>query len=451
MKTVNSIFDYNNQNEIQEIPSSISYFPEEQKTVIKIAKNVQEVGESSLTTQKVKQENRVLRDRGNYFNNMISPKKCKIISSDTEKTEKDDSLSQQVNPVKEELKDFDDSSLEIEKQKQWFASQSPEQWYPLQQDLTGRIRFKLPTSLRKVKRLIYIFRHREKERFLIGKTSSSLNGRCSRYASLFNEEGSEKRAKQKGRKSFLQDIKNHHEKFDVAILYILKPQELDLDFFETGFICAYGKTYSLYNDNKGGGGGCAHNEEAPAVYAIPKPGTTPFTPEKYYPYRKDSNGNIRPQFSPGFKQTLNRLKANLHATQELPYAIKKMDTDERYIGVSANPLIRPTQHAYAAEYYDPENEKYDPTRKSGRLHPAMAQDPEQFAFGLLPVQSGESLDGEARENYVFLNSIAAVEQYAIEVKQSLVSQNGFNSNRGGGGPIARRATQLTNPTQRKLF
>lgn len=335
-----------------------------------------------------------------------------------------------------------------EKQVLFFTHQDPPQWYPLFRDRNHRIKASLPSALRQIKRVIYLFKNKEKECLLIGKTGTSLNARCSNYLTLFNKKGSEEKVKKIGRKTFLLDVKKHPEHFEVGILYALQSEE-DIDLFETLFIHYKRKIYSLYNDHEGGGGGLAHAEEMPTQYAIPKPEIARFTPEKYYPYGKDEQGRIRAQLTPGFKRKLEHLKEHMEETQEFAYAIKRMGTEEYYCGKTGRPLERPDEHGCAAEYGDPENEKYDPSRVSGLLHGAMAKSPEKFAIGFLPLQSLKYVPTDKQENYLIFSTIAKVEQYCIRIKQSHYSQKGLNSDRGGGGPIC-RATKKPR-TARKLF
>jgi hypothetical protein len=335
-----------------------------------------------------------------------------------------------------------------EKEVLFFTHQEPFEWYPLLRDSNRSIKIVLPSALRPITRLIYIFKNKEKKRFLIGKTGTSLNARCSKYVTLFNKKGSEEKVKKIGRKTFLIDVKAHPEHFEVGILYALQSEE-DLDLVETLFIHYKRKIYSLYNDHEGGGGGLAHAEEMPTQYAILKPEIAPFTPEKYYPYVKDEQGRIRPQLTPGFKRKLEHLKEHMEETQEFAYAIKRLGTEEYYCGRTGRPLERPDEHGCAAEYGDPENDKYDPSRVSGLVHWAMARSPEKFAIGFFPLQSLKYVPTDKQENYLVFSTIAKVEQYCIRLKQSHYSQKGLNSDWGGGGPICRSTKKPR--TARRLF
>jgi GIY-YIG catalytic domain len=321
-----------------------------------------------------------------------------------------------------------------------FVNQWPAEWYALERSTDGRIRVELPQSLWKVERMIYIFRNRKKERFLIGKTAGSLNGRLTTYVTQFNKREAKNKTRKGGRQDFFRDVRQNPDHFDVGILHKLQPEE-DLNRYETLFIKCKGAVYDLYNDNQGGGGGSSHAEEVLSTYAIPKD-IAVFTPQKYYRYRKGDQGQIRPDLTPGFKKRIRELQEGMDEMQEFFYAIKKVTTDGRYIGVSNDPLRRSREHGYDAEYFVPEHDKYDPSCSGGYIHPAMAECAEQFGVGLLPIQSAENIDPNRREDYVFLQGIANVEKYIIEKKKTLFSENGYNANRGGGGPIARSATRF---------
>lgn len=373
---------------------------------------------SAMNTDRLTKKIDGLRDEHEVFTASVEQKKVQRDLSQSCLTE----FKTLSSPLTEEVIDY-------------FTYQEAAEWFSLSRKKNGGIKFALPSSLRKIERLIYIFRNKEKKCDLIGKTGGSLNKRCSGYASLVNKEGTERKVREKGRKAFLTDIKQNPEHFEVGILHVLQPEE-DLNLFESLFIECKGKVYKLYNDRSGGGGGLSHAEESSSVYAIPKPETGLFTPEKYYRFGRDDRGSIRPQFSPNFKPKLERLRDHLEETQEYTYAIKDLDTGKRYIGITGNPEKRAKEHGYAAEYCDSDHAKYDPDRISGCLHPAMAEDPNRFGIGILPVRSLGSINSEELENYVLLTGIGKVERYAIEIKQSLVSQNGFNCNRGGGGPIS---------------
>jgi hypothetical protein len=340
------------------------------------------------------------------------------------------------------------SSFQLtEDQIHFFTHQQPKKWYPLFRNEKGKIKFSLPSQLGKFKRLIYIFRNKEKLSYLIGKTGTSLNVRSSGYAKDFNEIGSENRAKKEGKKGFLTDVKQNPEHFEVGILHVLNDDD-DLNLFETLFIDYKRKIDNLYNDHRGGGGGLAHSEETPTTYAIPKPETGSFTPKKYYPFVINAHGRIRAQFTPGYKKKLRKLRKKMELTQEFAYVIKNRNTGERYIGVSGSPRRRSREHGSAAECCDPKNERFDPSRLGGRLHPAMAANPELFEIGVYPTKSIHVIDQENQENYLTFPTIAKVEQFVIKEKKTLVSQGGLNCNRGGGGSLSNSAKR---PAARQLI
>lgn len=334
--------------------------------------------------------------------------------------------------------------ISIEKQVDaFFLRQVPKEWCSLRRVKNGRIKISIPVYLRKVKNLIYIFKNKKTNTCLIGKTGMTFSKRISGYITEFNREGSENKVKRIMTKAFLVDVKTNPENFAVGILYKLKPKE-DLDLCESLFIKHKKTLCHLYNENQGGGGGMCHSEEADGNYAIMHPKLTPFTPAKYYPIVRDSKGCIRPQLTPGFYAKVEEIREGLDESQEFLYVIKNLTNEMRYIGVTGvkNPLTRIMQHCYQAEYFDSTHKKYDPAYTGGALHPALAANPHEFGCGLMPIRSIAQISPKKRKNYLTLEKIAKVEKYAIATKQSLVTQNGYNCNGGGGGPIAKSASKL---------
>lgn len=324
---------------------------------------------------------------------------------------------------------------------EFLGKQSPAQWLPLFRNAKGKIKYLSPSRLENVKRIIYIFKNKVKDCYLIGKTGQTFMKRSYHYFSLFNRPGSEERVKRKGTKNFLCDVKADPEHFEMGILYVLKPEE-DINFFEKEFIENYRQRHlQLYNENRGGGGGLAHAEENLSAYAVPKPrGIQWITPEKYYPYRRNKKGHILPCFTPGFREKMKEMKENMEEGQIFIYVIKQLTNNKRYIGYSGDPETRANYHGYQSGYCDPKNKKkYDPARKSGRLYPAIAENPEEFGIGLLPIKSEKSISSHQKKQHRSFQGIGNMEKYAIKIKKSLYTQHGFNSNRGGGGPIPESA------------
>lgn len=317
----------------------------------------------------------------------------------------------------------------------FFQTQKPKKWYSVYRTEGGTIAIALESSVRKIEKLIYIFHNTKKNCVLIGKTGMTFGKRCGSYQKEINDEKNEKIIEKSGRQIFLEDIRKNPGHFQIGILYKLTEEE-DLDDFESRFIQSKQKLHTLYNDNKGGGGGRVHGEESEMVYTVPNPATALITPTKYYPYKKDEEGHIRPQFTPGIKE-FSKLEQNPSF-----YVIKSLGSPEkRYVGISINPVRRAREHGYHAEASDPENEKYDPHHNTGLLHPALAEYPENFFFGLLPVKRIEETTPTRLKQTIQLTGISAVESFLIEQKEALSTQNGFNSNKGGGGPISRKVTR----------
>lgn len=330
-----------------------------------------------------------------------------------------------------------------ETQKLFFRDHDISEWFRLEVDENRKVKFKIPKEYQKLLGLIYVIRNRIKKRYLIGETWQCLSKRLSGYSFEINTPGSEKRVKKEGRIDFLTDVKKNPQDFEVGILYKLSEKiedDEDIKECEMRFIQGKSAVWDLYNDHQGGGGGVALSFENPIAFAVPN--NQNFTPEKYYPMRANEQGKMRFHFSPGFNDRIMQISQDVGSTQTFAYSIKNLDTGERYIGVTGDPQARAYRHAFLAEYADPYNEKYDPDRLSGHLHFEIANNPANFAFGLFPLKSSETvlsddaIDQEALNHYSFPEGRALLEKLLIAIKQSLHSESGFNANRGGGGGIA---------------
>lgn len=160
------------------------------------------------------------------------------------------------------------------------------------------------------------------------------------------------------------------------------------------------------------------------------------TPEKYYPYRKGEQGQIRLLLTPGFKKKVQALTTqDPEKNQGFFYIIRQIETRQPYVGTSCDPERRCKEHGYAAEYGNPESEKYDPDQLTGQLHPAMGVGPGNFEVGLLPIYDASQIPPNEGDQFDFISGIANVECYLMQAKKSLISQGGLNCIQGG-GPVA---------------
>lgn len=323
----------------------------------------------------------------------------------------------------------------------FFRNCEPTTMVSLSRNLNGKITFKIPNTLREIRRVIYIFKNIETGYCLIGKTGQRWYSRASAYKTKFNKIGSEDKVKKAGGRLFLKDVKAKPENFQVGILYALKPHE-DLNFFEKQFINYKRESTQLYNDNSGGGGGLAHVEQERVIYALPKSPIRNLTPEKYYPYSNNQGTRIRPEFSPTFRESLEKTKEMMGYGATFLYSIKRVDDERRYIGYSYDPTKRSREHGYAAEYHDTEHKKYDEERKGTRFHKALGKSPDQFKIGVFPLRCKEKVTPGREEEYTYHQGIGSVEKYMIKQKNSM--NQGFNSNAGGGGPISQHAKKKLN-------
>lgn len=274
------------------------------------------------------------------------------------------------------------------------------EWFSFKIDGT----IELSETASKTSNIIYIFKNVEQNKYLIGKTGNSLQIRLNNYLNNINNSSIQS--------EFLKDIRQDPLVFQLGILHVLSDDE-DLDQLEVQFITAM-KANQLYNQNKGGGGGVARQEEEPVNYEIPD-SPSRLTPIKRYPFNKD----IKPQFSPTAYKSVPKT-----ANSSQIYSILEKSTGQRYIGTSYNFINRSRQHGYAASH-----------GKSELLHRAMKKNPTDFSVGLIPIRANKSI--RKKKGYVVVSSLGEAETLVIKTKRTLFP-NGLNSNQGGGGPIARQ-------------
>lgn len=317
----------------------------------------------------------------------------------------------------------------------YFEYQMPEEWYNLSRK-SGKFKAHFPDHLiNEKKRIIYIFKNTVNDKILIGKTASGLKHRFSTYQAEFSKYLNTiktKKKKETGRQKFLRDMTSKPGKFVLGILHHLKETE-DLDDFEKNFIKYKSRKWKLYNDNAGGGGGSSHQEEIQHIYAVNQ--SQPITPQKYYPYAKDDEGNIRVQLTPSIKDKMRILREK--NVQIVIYAIKNLQTDQRYIGVTNDFRRRAREHGYSSEIQDPTHHKYEESKKGSLVHKAIAANPENFAIGFFEMDLKDNLDANHFKNFKFFTGSAQLEKEMIKIKESHESVNGLNSNKGGGGPISK--------------
>ncbi len=330
------------------------------------------------------------------------------------------------------------------KKDDFFVNCQPTEWFPFLKSENGSIEVNWSSNIdqsehstnteesfssddsSKKEKIIYIFRNKSKNKVLIGKTERKLKKRVSEHLNKINTVVVEKFSNSK-RHEFFQDFRQNPADFEIGVLYSALPEE-DLNHLEQEFIKHKAALYQLYNTNKGGGGGVSHSGKKETVFAVPKNETTP---SKYYAFKKLETG-IAPVFSPGLKR---RVDDQIEEGNEVVYSIKKSDT-KRYIGVTNNIFRRSKEHAYAANRQDPNHENYDPNQNYGYIHEALAKSPENFKIGVFSIQPLSKINPEEWNSYHHIKGIANVEKYMIKNKESLFSQNGYNGNGGGGGPVS---------------
>lgn len=398
--------------------------------IFKRKENPGPVSPRSLKTRKVKQ-NFTQRE-------LFKPKLNEMELANTWLTEQPDSndellVSWLSFKEMEQEKNQINSSEEIKKTREFYKEKWPEKWIPI--GFNNKIVINIPKTCASTRNLIYIFRNKKNGMLLIGKTSTTFSKRMNIYKTAFKN--TNKIPKKINEKGFVAAVQANPIDFEVGILYILEKGE-DLNQMETLFIDYKSEEHPLYNQRRGGAGGLARNEEKPTTYVIPKEG--PFSPPKYYPLHEDSEGRIRPDFSPGFYKHFSALKeSRKDESQGFLYSIKNLETGQKYQGGSFQETPkRPLQHCYQAEKFNPNNkDKYNPELKEGIIHREMGKNPGNFGLNFLPVLYDVSnIPEEERKNYHVAKSLGEAEVLSIKINSALVAQGGFNCNRGGGGPIA---------------
>lgn len=369
----------------------------------------------------------------NYFLNENDILNNLVCSADELKIDKEEDLSQlffsSLSFVQRHSKqlqiDFNVWSL-------LFKTIEPQQWYFLTHH--PRIALSLPEEVKHTKKVIYFFENTKTGQCLIGKTATTVEERLSSYFHAFNSEESSQ---------FLEDVRSDPQKIRFGIIPLA--EEDDLDFIEKLMIFFKKDIHHLYNQRAGGGGGCARTEEIPTTYYIPDPST--LTPKKYYPIHLNKKRQIRVDLSPGYYKNLREIEKTKKIYQVYLYVIKQFSTGYRYYGITSleKPEVRMRQHCYQSEYFDPENQKYNPSKKTGILHKAIAQHPDDFGFNLVPIFyqdpcENPSIDDSVKKTIVVAQGSKALEGTLIEARKSELNRNG-----PGGGPIGR------NCKRRRLF
>lgn len=309
----------------------------------------------------------------------------------------------------------------------------PKEWYSFYLNENGEVSIKLPKDIANEKNVIYVFKYKVDGKLLIGKTHQQLSKRLNKY--LFNIKYSNKKSS-----FFYQDIKSNPDMFSFGILYKLKPEE-NIDQVERACIIQKRNVVELYNENDGGGGGVAHSVHAASRVLIPDPKKMPkiLTPRKYYPVEKDEEtGRIRVKFSPGLYKELKERRKQKRSRQPELYKAVNIENGMVYVGSSVDLPRRTGEHTRAAEFHDPDNAKFDPSKKGGEFRKALGQTPENFKIGLLrPLLMTPPKTRNCENAFIVANTPAEAEKACIEV-YDCVFPKGYNMNAGGGGPLPRQ-------------
>lgn len=285
-------------------------------------------------------------------------------------------------------------------------------WFPFQEE--PQINLPLTPKTSQTKHLIYIFRNKMEEIYLIGKTDQFLANRFSGYLKDIRHPGSEG-----GQREFPLDVRQAPADFEAAILYEASPGQ-DLGYIETLLITLFRIAgLQLYNQNQGGGGGSTREpDEVPFDEENLTPEEKVYeTPVKYFPVQvKDQK--IQIPLSPSTRKLEN-----------VVYVFKNVETDQRLVGTTGQKVHKRLSHyIYAFNHQN--------TVIGKRLLPtAVRARPHHFVFGILKkVEDRKRIFYEEQRYIYLLKQISPL----------------FNQNRGGGGPSVTKSLNLPPDFKKKL-
>ncbi|MFI0434332.1 MAG: hypothetical protein ACH350_01215 [Parachlamydiaceae bacterium] len=365
-----------------------------------------------------------------------SAQRKKISSQSSDFPPRDDQIVQvdQVVEVDQENieKEINEAGEEEGRQRPLVVYSLPDKWYPLIKNQHHLIDVASPVEIIHLRNVIYIFKNNTKNAAFIGSTHDFL------YTKIFSFINKKNKSKLDNKlnsvsEQFFSKLRQYFHLFEMGILYQGSPSE-NLADLEAQFIDYWRGRCKLYQDGE------PIEEEKKGdslIYAIPKPGNGPFTPDRRYPFVYFNN-KITIKFTPGFEKKVKQLREGQSEPRGFLYSIKKSDTKEcshtkEYIGLSFNPSTRLKQHAYQASKNLLTDPNDNPDLKTGSLYQEIANQPEAFTCGLIPLCLPHEIDPEKKDQYVLLEGIDDAERYVIREKRTLVSQEGYNRNAGGGG------------------
>ncbi len=260
----------------------------------------------------------------------------------------------------------------------------------------------LTPSVKKLERVIYMFRNKTTGEVLIGKTETEVTKRVSGYVSAFNNPKSAK-----GKLPLPNDVRKNPDNFEFGVLGQV-PDDLDIDKLESHYIELKKEIGGCYNQRKGGGGG--HARKALKTKASIKK-TKKVTQEIFTNF-------ISPQKNPVVKSKKGPqvlLSPESKKTAKVIYVFKNNVTGQRYIGKTMRELRkRISEHMHFARHTDKENSQKE-------LYKDLRKNPADFSVGILYKAPKKSKDID----------LDTIEKAFITHYDSV--NTGYNQNGGGGG------------------
>jgi group I intron endonuclease len=277
---------------------------------------------------------------------------------------------------------------------------TPQKTYPLTSK-GGKVKIMLTPNVKKLERVIYMFRNKINGKVLIGKTESTIAKRTSAYVSSFNNPNT-----QKGKLALPKDVRKNPNNFEFGCL-CNAPDDVDLDALETRYIDMKKELQSCYNVRRGGGGGHARNKRTKATVAKTKKVLAEiqntFTSPEKKPVVKTKKGPTV-LLTPKTKKSANVI-----------YVFKNNVTEQRYVGKTIRELRkRVSEHMHYARHTDKEESKKE-------LYKDLRKNPANFSVGILYKAPKDSKDIDLDE----------IEKSFISHYDSV--KTGYNKNSGGGG------------------
>ena len=279
---------------------------------------------------------------------------------------------------------------------------TPEKTYGIKVDAKGKHTLELTPGVKKVSRVIYMFRRKSDGKVLIGKTEGPVAKRASSYMSSVNHP-----EKDRGKLPLPAAVRKNPDDFEFGIL-CKDTDGIDLEVLEREYIEAKNALVHGFNQRRGGGGSHAASPATPITperikrvcTGIIKDFISP--PDKKEVIKK-ANGKFQVKFSPNSKKS-----------KKVIYVFKNTATGERYVGRTMRELNkRISEHLHYASRAEKDAGK-------APLQEAIREDHSVISTGILyhvPEDQEDMIDDIEKAFIKHYNSV----------------DKGYNRNEGGGG------------------